>query len=164
MANGHGGIVIGSEISGGVKNVFAENCRMNSPLLDRALRIKTSSARGGITDGIYLRNISVGQVKEEAVLITMFYEDTGNYMPTIRNIEVQNMQVEKGGKTGIVVEGYAKMPVNNLRLINVNIKDVKTPYRLSNVNGLILNKVTVNGELLKQENVKITTNEQQIHW
>jgi polygalacturonase len=164
MANGHGGIVIGSEISGGVRNVFAENCHMNSPLLDRALRIKTSSARGGTTDGIYLRNISVGQVKEEAILVTMFYEDTGEFMPTIRNIEVQNMQVEKGGKTGIVVEGYAKMPVQNFRLININIKNVKIPYRLSNLNGLIFDNVTVNGELLKPEHVKITNNEQQVHW
>jgi len=164
MANGHGGIVIGSEISGGVKNVFAENCQMNSPLLDRALRIKTSSARGGVTDGIYLRNINVGQVKEEAILITMFYEDTGEFMPTIRNIEVQNMQVEKGGKTGIVVEGYTKMPVQNLKLKNVNIKSVKTPYRLSNVSGLMFNNVIVNGTLLKQQDVTINTNEQQIHW
>ena len=48
MKDGHGGVVIGSEISGGVRNVFVERCRMDSPQLDRALRLKTNSVRGGI--------------------------------------------------------------------------------------------------------------------
>ena len=56
MKEGHGGVVIGSEISGGVKNVFAENCEMNSPDLDRAIRIKTNSIRGGTIENIFVRN------------------------------------------------------------------------------------------------------------
>ncbi|WP_345951987.1 glycoside hydrolase family 28 protein [Mucilaginibacter sp. PAMB04274] len=156
MVNGHGGIVIGSEISGGVKNVFAQNCTMNSPLLDRALRIKTSSARGGTTENIYLRNIAVGQVKQEAILITMFYEDTGAFMPLIRNIEVSNMQVKHGGTTGILVEGYEKQPVQNLRLNNVSINNVKVPYSIANLVGLQLDNVTINGAKVETNEVKIT--------
>ena len=56
--NGHGGVVIGSEISGGCQNVFAENCEMDSPSLDRVLRIKTNSCRGGIIENINMRNMS----------------------------------------------------------------------------------------------------------
>ncbi|MDT3401862.1 glycoside hydrolase family 28 protein [Mucilaginibacter terrae] len=156
MANGHGGVVIGSEISGGAKNIFAENCTMNSPELDRALRIKTSSARGGIIQNIYLRNIKVGQVKQEAILVTMFYEDTGNFMPLIRNIEVSNMEVKNGGNTGVVIEGYKKQPVQNLRLSNVTINNVKKAYSIANLTGLQLNNVLVNGSLLKTDQVKIS--------
>ena len=47
MRAGHGGVVIGSEISGGVRNVFVERCEMSSPDLERAIRIKTHSVRGG---------------------------------------------------------------------------------------------------------------------
>jgi polygalacturonase len=146
MANGHGGVVIGSEISGGVRNVFAENCKMNSPELDRALRIKTSSARGGVTENVYLRNIEVGQVKEEVIIATMLYEDAGNFMPTIRNIEVKNMTVKQGGKIGVLLEGYKESPVQNIRLINVDINGVKTPYKFINATNVQFTDVTINGK------------------
>jgi polygalacturonase len=149
MANGHGGVVIGSEISGGVRNVFAEDCVMNSPELDRALRIKTSSARGGITENVYLRNIEVGQVKEQVVIATMLYEDSGNFMPTIRNIEVKNMTVKNGGKVGVLLEGYKESPVQNLRLINVEINGVKTPYKFTNATGITFTNVTINGQKME---------------
>src|SRR5699024_6248073 len=93
MKNGHGGIVLGSEISGGARNSFAQNLTMDSPNLDRVLRIKTSSKRGGLIENIYLRNIKVGQYKEAAFKVNMFYEDPGDYMPTVRNIRIENLQV-----------------------------------------------------------------------
>jgi polygalacturonase len=146
MANGHGGVVIGSEISGGVRNVFAENCTMSSPELDRALRIKTSSARGGVTENIYMRNVEVGQVKEEVIIATMLYEDAGNYMPTIRNIEVRNVRVRQGGKFGVRLEAYKESPITNLRLINVTIDTVKTPYKFTNATNIRFENVTINGK------------------
>ena len=149
MANGHGGVVIGSEISGGVRNVFAENCTMNSPELDRALRIKTSSARGGIIENIYLRNIEVGQVAEQVIRVNMFYEDTGDFIPTVRNIEVKNLVVKHGGKIGILLEGYEQSPVENLRLINVVIEDVKVPYKFSNVKNVKFKNVVINGKAVE---------------
>ncbi len=146
MANGHGGVVIGSEISGGVKNVFAENCNMSSPNLDRALRIKTNTARGGIIENIYMRNTVVGQVKEEAVIMTMYYEDKGNFMPIIRNVVVENMTVEKGGKQGVVLEGYEASPVENIRFTNVKINNVKVPIKSSNVKNIIWENSFINGQ------------------
>lgn len=148
MANGHGGVVIGSEISGGARNIFAENCTMNSPLLDRALRIKTSSARGGIIENIYMRNIKVGQVKEQVIIATMFYEDSGAYVPTIRNIEVKNMTVENGGKVGVLLDGYQQSPVQNLRLVDVEIKKVQEPYKFSYTKDIYFKNVTINGKLV----------------
>jgi polygalacturonase len=56
MADGHGGVVIGSEISGGFNNLFVENCEMDSPNLDRVIRIKTNNCRGGIIENIYFGN------------------------------------------------------------------------------------------------------------
>src|SRR6185437_10364812 len=64
MKNGHGGVTVGSEISGGVRNVFAQDCEMNSPTLNIALRIKNNAARGGLIEGIHARNITVGEVSQ----------------------------------------------------------------------------------------------------
>lgn len=64
MKDGHGGIVIGSETSGGVRNVYAYDCEMSSPNLDRALRLKSNKYRGGTIENIYLRDIKVGEVKK----------------------------------------------------------------------------------------------------
>jgi polygalacturonase len=74
MQAGHGGVVIGSEISGGVRNVFAERCRMSSPDLERAIRIKTNSIRGGVIEHLRYRNINVGQVRD-AIVINFYYEE-----------------------------------------------------------------------------------------
>ena len=69
MKNGHGGVVVGSEISGGCQNVYAHDCVMDSPNLDRVLRIKTNSCRGGIIENINVRNITVGQCGEAVLKI-----------------------------------------------------------------------------------------------
>ncbi|GAB3657927.1 exopolygalacturonase PelB [Echinicola sediminis] len=154
MADGHGGVVIGSEISGGVKNVFAENCEMNSPHLDRALRIKTSSMRGGVIENIYLRNIQVGQIAQQVIRVNMFYEDSGAYVPTVRNIKVENMTVDNGGKVGVLLEGYASSPVENIELKNVSINTVEKEFQFSNVKDVVFENVTING-------VKVSLDEEQ---
>lgn len=146
MANGHGGVVIGSEISGGARNVFAENCTMNSPLLERVLRIKTSSMRGGVVENVYMRNIEVGQVAEQVIRVNMFYEDSGAYVPTVRNIAVENLTVEQGGEVGVLLEGYEQSPVTNIHLKNVVIRNTKVPYKFSNVKEILFENVSINGK------------------
>jgi len=96
MRAGHGGVVIGSEISGGVSNVFAEDNTMNSPDLERGLRIKTNSVRGGLLENIYMRNCTIGEVKD-AIVINFYYEegDAGEFDPTVRNVVVENLQCKK---------------------------------------------------------------------
>ncbi|MBQ9356525.1 MAG: glycoside hydrolase family 88 protein, partial [Prevotella sp.] len=95
MKNGHGGVVIGSEISGGANNIFAHDCIMDSPELERVLRIKTNSCRGGIIENIFMRDVTVGQCKESVLKINLDYEHNeiccrGNY-PTVRNVLMENV-------------------------------------------------------------------------
>lgn len=146
MKDGHGGIVIGSEISGGAKDIYAENCVMDSPQLDRVIRIKTSSQRGGAIENIFIRNIQVGQYKEAAIKCNMFYEDPGNYMPVIKNIVVQNLTVDDGGKYGILINAYKESPVTDIRLINCRINNVDTPVSVDNVKSMKLVNVKINGK------------------
>ena len=75
MHDGHGGVTVGSEISGGCWNVFADDCRMDSPHLDRALRLKNNAMRGGVLEHIYMRDVTVGQVADSVLSIDFFYEE-----------------------------------------------------------------------------------------
>lgn len=145
MKDGHGGVVIGSEISGGAKNIYAINCKMNSPNLDRILRLKTSSSRGGIIQNVFMKDVEVGTYRDGAVHINMFYEKPGNFMPTIRNVWVENMIVEKGGDFGIFVNAYKESPVQNLKIVNSTINGVKTPIKVDHVTNFKLENVTING-------------------
>ena len=106
MQNGHGGVVIGSEISGGCRNVFAENNKMDSPNLDRVIRIKTNTCRGGVVENIYARNIEVGQCGESVLKINLDYEHNEiccrGYLPTVRNINLENITCQKS-KYGVQI-------------------------------------------------------------
>ena len=117
MKDGHGGVVIGSEISGSARNIFAENCVMDSPNLDRGLRIKTNSVRGGIVENVYMRNVTMKQVGEAALKINYHYQegDNGDFPPTVRNIFMTNVHCYKS-KYPWHIRGYDHNPVRNVVL------------------------------------------------
>lgn len=146
MKDGHGGVVIGSEISGSVRNVYAENNRMDSPNLDRVLRIKTNSIRGGVVENIFLRDNDVANVGGEVVRVNMYYEegDAGPYTPIVRNIEVKNLH-SNGGNYGVWVRAYDRSPVQNLRIIDYSFNHVKTPMLIENVENMVLSNFHING-------------------
>lgn len=154
MKDGHGGIVIGSEISGGARNIFAQNLKMDSPELDRILRIKTSSLRGGVIENVYMRNVEVGTYKEAAVLVDMFYENPGDFMPTVRNITVENLNVKKGGKFGVLINAYEESPAENLKIINSTIEGVDVPIQANYTKGMSFDNVLINGKLVSDEDVR----------
>ena len=108
MKNGHGGVVIGSEISGGCKNVFAHDCVMDSPNLDRVLRIKTNSCRGGVVENINVRDIRVGQCREAVVKINLDYEAREvccrDFLPTVRNVNVERVSCQQS-RYGVMIIG-----------------------------------------------------------
>ena len=156
MIDGHGGVVIGSEISAGVRNVFVDNCVMDSPNLERAIRIKTNSKRGGLIENVYVRNLEVGQVKEAVLKINMFYgiygNQEGDFIPQVRNVFLENINVKNGGQYGILAKGYKESPIENVTLKNVVIEKVDNPYSIENLKGLNFVNTYINGILMKSPN------------
>ncbi|MFI1744267.1 glycoside hydrolase family 28 protein [Thalassobellus sediminis] len=150
MQDGHGGVVMGSEISAGVRNVYVRNCKMDSPNLDRAIRIKTNTLRGGFVENVYVKNIKVGQVKEAVLKINTYYgiyaNQEGNFIPSIKNIHLQDIEVENGGKYGILIKGREENLVKNVTLTNVHIKGAKTPLSVENSEPIIFKNTTINGK------------------
>jgi len=158
--NGHGGVVIGSEISGGCQNVYAENCEMDSPSLDRVLRIKTNSCRGGIIENINMRNITVGQCKEAVLKINTDYEPREiccrGFYPTVRNVTMENVTCKKS-KYGVMIVGYEDpklaYTVNNITVRNCQFDGVYN--KPINQKGLAQDvkyeNLMINGSLVLQE-------------
>jgi polygalacturonase len=145
MKAGHGGVVIGSEISGGVRNVFAENCRMSSPDLERAIRIKTNSVRGGVIERLRYRHITVGEVRD-AIVINFYYEegDAGAFDPIVRDIVIDNLSIENAQRV-FQVRGFERDPILDLRLSNVTVAEAGEVGIVENVSGFITQNVTING-------------------
>jgi polygalacturonase len=150
MKDGHGGITVGSEISGGVRNLFAEDCHLDSQNLDHALRVKNNAMRGGLLENLYFRNIKVGQVAHAVITIDFNYEegDKGKFIPVVRNFVVSNLSSGKS-KHALDVQGFKQAPVLNLRLADCVFDNVAGPSIVKNVLGLELRNVRLNGRLVK---------------
>lgn len=137
MKDGHGGVVVGSEISGGCRNVFVENCRMDSPNLDRAIRVKTNSIRGGLIDGIYVRNIEIGEVAETVLKVNFNYEEGAGYgyTPILQNVLLENVVCRKT-RYPVYLVGYEDSPLINITLRNCVISGAERPSVIENVREL----------------------------
>jgi polygalacturonase len=147
MKDGHGGVSIGSEVSGGIRNVFVYDCTMDSPHLDRALRIKTNSYRGGVIENIFFRNVTIGQVANDVVQIDFSYEEGegGPFQPVVRNVELRDVTCSKSSHA-LYLRGYASAPIRDVRVINCRFDNVAHPDIVDHVEGLHLDRVTVNGK------------------
>ena len=147
MKDGHGGITVGSEISGGVNNLFAENCKLDSPNLDHALRVKNNAMRGGLLENLHFRNIEVGQVAHAVITIDFNYEEgaKGSFTPVVRDYSVDRLHSGKS-KHALDVQGLPSAPVVNLRLTNCTFENVAEGSIVKNVKNTTLDNVKINGK------------------
>lgn len=154
MEDGHGGVVIGSEISGGCENVYAENCVMDSPHLERILRIKTNNCRGGVIQNINMRKITVGQCKEAVVKINLDYEPKEicyrGFEPTVKNVSVEDVTCQKSNYGVLIigrneVENVSDISVKNCNFNGVQKEPVKITGKTKNVK---FDNLIINGSLV----------------
>ncbi|MBK8477689.1 MAG: glycoside hydrolase family 88 protein [Opitutaceae bacterium] len=144
MKDGHGGVVIGSEISGGYRNLFVEDCTMDSPNLDRALRLKTNASRGGIIENIFFRNVTVGRVAEAVLTIDLLYEEgaKGAFPPTVRNIFIENVTSSASPRV-LYVRGFPGATIDNIRFADCTFRGVTKTEVLSGAGTVIFRNVTI---------------------
>jgi polygalacturonase len=151
MKDGHGGVTVGSEISGGVRNLFAENCRLDSPNLDHALRVKNNAMRGGLLENLHFRNIQVGQVAHAVITIDFNYEEgsKGSFIPVVRNYTVDRL-VSTKSKYALDVQGLTGAPIYDLRLTNCTFDNVADGNIAKNIKNASFSNVKINGKDLEQ--------------
>lgn len=140
MKNGHGGVVVGSEIGSGFRNLWVEDCQMDSPELDRVIRIKTNPCRGGVIEGINVRNVTVGQCKEAVLKINLDYEPRENcdrsFPPVVKDVVIENVTSEKS-KFGVLIIGLKEScNVKNITVENCKFNNVEKGNK---VTGLVEN-------------------------
>lgn len=154
MKDGHGGVVVGSEISGGYRNLYVEDCEMDSPNLDRVVRIKTNACRGGVIENLFVRNVRVNECNEAVMRINLLYEPNEDcnaaFPPVVRNVYLSNITSQKS-KYGIIIDGFEdKANVYNIHVTDCEFNNVsKGNTRISGMTeNICLDNLKINGEVV----------------
>ncbi len=132
---GHGGVVVGSEMSGGARNIFVENCTFMGT--DKGLRFKSVRGRGGVVEHIYARNLYMKDIVQEAIFFDLYYfvkfatdgeRDMSPVVnegtPVFRNMKFENI-ICNGAQKGIFIRGLPEMPVSNITMENMVLQAEK---------------------------------------
>ncbi len=136
-------IVIGSEMSAGVRNVYVENSKFRG-YLKRGIFIKTNSDRGGEIKNIYFNNISFGKVEDCLYITANYHGEGGGLFPSkVSNISFSNISCQEATNTGIVIEGFPTQKVENIKLDNINILSAKNGMTVTNSEKVSVNEVVI---------------------
>ncbi len=135
---GHGGFTVGSEMSGGVRNVLVKDCQFLGT--DVGLRFKSTRGRGGVVENIYINGISMYNIIEDALIFDLYYggksvtdemdginQGTGKALsvadettPCFRDIHIENI-ICRGASRALYFNGLPEQPIRNIYLRNINI-------------------------------------------
>lgn len=157
MLSGHGGVVIGSEMSGGVKKITISNCVFDGT--DRGIRIKTARGRGGVVEDIRVDNVVMKNIREQMIVLDMQYakseaEPVSERTPRFRNIHFSNITAE-GNQAGLL-NGLSEMPIENVTFTNLNL-DAKQGFTVREARNVAFHNVQVNtqiGPAVRAENAQ----------
>lgn len=147
FANGHGGVTVGSEMTGGVQHVYARDLTMSSPALQSGHRIKTNSVRGGTVSDIHVRRVTAGTIGGPVLLIDYNYGEgnTGTFPPTVTGIDLADWTVQSC-TAGWDVAGYSTDPVGTVTLTDVAITTMTGRNVANYISDLVLRDVTIGGQ------------------
>jgi polygalacturonase len=144
MARGHGGVVIGSEMSGGVKNITIANCIFDGT--ERGIRIKAARGRGGVVEDIRVNNIVMRGIEREAVILTTFYEKSqpepvSERTPIFRNIRLSGITGD--AKIAGDLTGLTEMPLEGVSFTDVAL-DTSTGFTINDAKDIRFHNVIIN--------------------
>ena len=146
MLSGHGGVVIGSEMSGSVRKVTISNCIFDGT--DRGIRLKSSRERGGIVEEIRVDNIVMKNIQRQAFTFDLFYDKSlpegpvTEKTPCFRNIHISNVTATDVKQAGLIL-GINEMPIENLTFNNINI-NAEIGFDIQTAKNIEFHNVTIN--------------------
>lgn len=182
VLHGHGGFVVGSEMSGGVKNIYVSDCTFLGT--DVGLRFKSTRGRGGVVENIHIHNINMIDIPHEALLFDLFYggkgagEETEEELiarmkttippvteetPAFRDIYISGITANGVGRA-MFFNGLPEMPIRNIDIKDVQITNAKAGIVISQAENVTIDNANVEteGEVLKvrfAKNVKVNGEE-----
>ncbi len=135
-------IVIGSEMSAGVQNVFVKDCDFAGKL-KRGIYIKSNPDRGGFIKNIFFNNLNFGEV-EDCIYITSFYHNEGKgFFTNIDNIHFDNINCDNATGSGIVLQGFPEKKLSGIYFKNINIKEANNPISMENTENINFSDVII---------------------
>lgn len=145
----HGGFVIGSNTDGGMKNISVSNCNFIGT--DIGLRFKSSRNRGGLVENIYIKNINMKDIVNEAILFDTYYEASGNpaqiqqpvneKTPRFQKFNINNIYCIGAGQA-VNITGLPEMPIQDIELNNITISAEKG-FTSMDAQNIRLNQVNI---------------------
>ena len=140
------GVCIGSEISGGVRNVVVENVRMSD--VGNGIYFKSNLDRGGYIEDVFVCGVEADSVRKTLVLFEPDYksESRENHPTAFRGFVIEDVRAQWAGKAGIDIRGFADMPVRDVTISRLTLASTPEPVIVRNAAGIILSEVTINGE------------------
>ena len=161
VERGHGGIVIGSEMSGGIRNLLVRNCTFDGTLI--GIRVKSMRGRGGYVENIYAENIKMKNIMAEAIRINMFYgassgTSRSDTPPVFRNIHIRNITCY-GANMAISIKGLPEKAAEKIFIEDVTIEAKYGLYADNLANSVFRNLTIIpeEGEAFKLGNCKAVT-------
>ncbi|MGN6727772.1 MAG: glycoside hydrolase family 28 protein [Tepidisphaeraceae bacterium] len=149
VGTGHGGVVIGSEMSGGVRNVVVKDCTFTGT--DNGLRFKSTRGRGGVVDGVRVDNVTMSNIGGVAILFDLYYAANGkpgparetpdDTTPAFQNFSINHVRCD-GAKTALQIRGLPEMPLKHIALNDVTIR-AKTAGFVTDVDDISFNDVHI---------------------
>jgi polygalacturonase len=141
-------VVIGSEMSAGVQNVFVENNTF-AGYCKRGIYMKSNPDRGGFMRNIHVRNLELDEV-EDLFYITSFYHGQGEGFTTkIENISIENVRCRKARKGGIVIQGFPTEKVRNISFHNISIDSAAIGISVNHVENITFSDVNIGGKVME---------------
>lgn len=141
VRTGSGGVVFGSETSGGIRNIYVHDAFFEK--CDRGIRFKTARGRGNVTENIFIRDIRMKDITYEAINFNTFYTGSGiGPAPLIRNIDIRNIHID-GVPKPIVLTGLPEKWLENITLENIEVINAKEGARLTRVKNLTMKNVQI---------------------
>jgi polygalacturonase len=146
MAHGHGGVVIGSEMSGGVRNITIANCVFDGT--ERGIRIKSARGRGGVIEDIRVSNVVMRKIGREAVVLTTFYEKSApeplsERTPVYRNIRFSGLTGD--ARVAGDLTGLAEQPLEGISFTDVQL-DAAKGFTITDAADVSFHQVVINTE------------------
>lgn len=142
---GHGGVVLGSEMSAGIRNVLVHDCQFEGT--QRGIRIKSCPGRGGAIENVWFQDIAMDRISAAAIHITLRYtrqDGDPKALPRFRNIHVRNVTCGKA-KTAVEMFGLPEQFIENVSLEDVTIASA-AGLRAEQVRGVRLTRVRISAK------------------
>lgn len=174
VLHGHGGFVVGSEMSGGVNNIYVDNCTFMGT--DVGLRFKSNRGRGGLVENIYISNINMINIPNEALIFNLYYGGKGRgedpnqdekkaettippvteETPIFRNIFIKDVTCNGAGRA-VFFNGLPEMRIKNINMENIIVSNAKEGVVLSEADEVNMKNIKIellkSGKNLKMQNV-----------